>query len=150
MPIVTYWIKIYAALELSLCILASSHQQLKLPCWKTLDLHSAPLQTTASCCGESRSSCGSVFFVSFLPAPDLCVVIPVSSVPRFGLQFLNLSLPLESKLLLNWIFFSLFPFSTRKKRKEKTHGAAATAGVPLHFRAFRLTHTHVLDSKRIH
>lgn len=81
-------------------------------------LHLARLQTAASCCGESQSSHGSVFLFPFLQL--LTCVLLFQSVPflRFGLQFLNLSLPLESKLLLNWIFFSpFFLFNPEKKKR---------------------------------
>lgn len=133
----TFWMKRYAALALSLFKLLVRFCQDKLHCKKNKNKIIISIHTSANNrkllrgVTELLRLCF-IFFVvvSFLPAPDPCVVIPVSSVSRFGLQFLNLSLPLESKLLLNWIpphiplpppppHSTPFPFLTRKEKKGK-------------------------------
>lgn len=46
----------------------------------------------------------------------ITIVIPASSL-CFCLEFRNLSLPLESKLLVNWIFFPRYLFFWPRKRR---------------------------------
>lgn len=71
----------------------------------------------------------------------------------FGLQFLNLSLPLESKLLLNWISPPpphLFFFSTRKKNTRGCSDSGGTSTRPLS-QTDRHTHTrYEVDTLAFH